>query len=139
MLTLEECRVLLGNPEINEEYEFCAGKKHTPPNKVLGFRRILKEEKFLQRQIKQAKEYGLPEDKMPTNYTYKMKKKLQKEFLRAPKNYPYDWFLGGIDSCQGDSGSPLWRNVKLVKCIKLSFALCIELVMPSCCFSLITQ
>ena len=57
--------MLLGNPEINEEYEFCAGKKHTPPNKVLGFRRILKEERFLQRQIQQAKEYGVPEEFMP--------------------------------------------------------------------------
>ena len=36
----------------------------------------------------------------PTNYEYILSKKRSKISLGLPDVYPYDWFLGGVDSCQ---------------------------------------
>ena len=32
--------------------------------------------------------------------------------MGTKESYPYDWFLGGVDTCHGDSGGPLWRNIE---------------------------
>ena len=41
-----------------------------------------------------------------------MKKQRIKVTLGTNESYPYDWILGGVDSCSGDSGGPLWTNTK---------------------------
>ena len=47
----------------------------------------------------------------PTRFWYKFEEKETSDWLGTSYDYPYEWFLGGMDSCPGDPGSPLWRNV----------------------------
>ena len=54
---------------------------------------------------------GLPSGYKPTKFLYKIKKNETKDLLDTRQDYPYDWYLGGVDSCTGDSGGPLWRNI----------------------------
>ena len=54
---------------------------------------------------------GLPRGYEPTKFLYKMLKDQTKDLLDTNETYPYDWYLGGVDSCTGDSGGPLWRNI----------------------------
>ena len=45
----------------------------------------------------------LPSRLRPTNFSYKvskLKKKVKVQSLGISNDYPYDWFLGGTDSCQ---------------------------------------
>ena len=42
---------------------------------------------------------GLQSEFKPTDYKYKLNKKLSKSF-KTHDDYPYDWFLEGVDSCQ---------------------------------------
>merc|ERR1719481_1626438 len=61
-----------------------------------------------------AKQLGVPKGYQPTKYryTYKGHKRREKFKLGTAKDYPYDWYTGSVDSCHGDSGGPLWRNIK---------------------------
>ena len=94
-----------------EEFRIFAGKKHTLPAKMIVVKRKQKPKKMLEKQQKEAKEFGMKLE--PTNYKY-LHKSPKKAYSRTPDNYPYEWFMGGVDSCQGDSGGPLWRNVKVL-------------------------
>ena len=42
-----------------------------------------------------------------------MNKAPRQKALGLPEDYPYNWFLGGVDTCGGDSGGPLWTNIKV--------------------------
>ena len=55
---------------------------------------------------------GLEEGYQPTKFKYLMKSKPSRVSLGTNESYPYDWFLDGEDSCLGDSGGPLWRNIE---------------------------
>ena len=46
---------------------------------------------------------GLASGHKPTNYEYILSSKRSKVSLGLPEDYPYDWFLGGVDSCQVSS------------------------------------
>ena len=70
---------------------------------------------------------GLESGYEPTRFRYDIEKNLTRVSLGTPSKYEYDWFLGGVDTCQvgdlfptpvihlfqGDSGGPLWRNLKV--------------------------
>ena len=46
---------------------------------------------------------GLAEGFKPTPFQYKLKKKRISVTLGTARNYPYNWILGGRDSCQAES------------------------------------
>ena len=49
----------------------------------------------------------------PTKYRYQMNKAPRQKALGLPEDYSFNWYLGGVDTCAGDSGGPLWTNVKV--------------------------
>ena len=104
-------REVKGGKIVLGEFKMFAGKKHTLPAKMIVVKRKQKPKKMLEKQQKEAKEFGMKLE--PTNYKY-LHKSPKKAYSRTPDNYPYEWFMGGVDSCQGDSGGPLWRNVKVL-------------------------
>ena len=53
-----------------------------------------------------AKNNRLSKYTEPTRYWYKPKK-------FSSQNTSSNWFLGGKDSCFGDSGGPIWRNINV--------------------------
>ena len=64
----------------------------------------------------------------PTKYTYMMNKAPRQKALGLPEDYPYNWFLGGVDTCGGDSGGPLWTNIKVGHFFLFFFLLLLFLV-----------
>ena len=131
LLSLEECRTLLDTIDLQdfinlqEKYEFCAGKKHEFPTGLASFVRRRKRRKQLMKEKQVANRLKSPVK--PSPYNYKFSRSRTRVSLGVPEKYPYDWFIGGVDSCQGDSGGPLWRNIKvrIVKCL-LHFHHCID-------------
>ena len=93
----------------HEKYELCAGKKHFFPRKLISFNRIIKTTKIYKNEKKEAQLLGI--SIKPTRFWYKFEEKETSDWLGTSYDYPYEWFLGGMDSCPGDPGSPLWRNV----------------------------
>ena len=55
-----------------------------------------------------AKNNSLSKYTEPTRYWYKPRK-----FAATSQKTSPNWFLGGIDSCFGDSGGPIWRNINV--------------------------
>ena len=51
----------------------------------------------------------------PTWYKYVWNKAPKLKVLGQDPSYPYNWFIGGVDTCYGDSGGPLWSNVQVAR------------------------
>ena len=60
-----------------------------------------------------AKKKRLSKYTEPTRYWYKPRKFPLSDTLGSHQKRQFNWFLGGIDSCFGDSGGPLWRNINV--------------------------
>ena len=43
---------------------------------------------------------GVPGGYQPTKYTFKKGEKVKKNSLGMAEDYPYDWYIGAVDSCQ---------------------------------------
>ena len=117
ILTDDECTTLLdGKTEemgLNFKYEICAGKKHPFPNSLLSFQRKKKRMTTYKKEVEEVKKLNLAKSWMPTKFRYTVRKTQSKFSLQTGTDYPYDWFIGGVDACSGDSGGPLWRNIKV--------------------------
>ena len=111
----EECTIFQGGNKrkllrFNNEFEICAGKKLPFPKSMLSFTRRSKKRQIIKKQKDEARMLQL--HYRPTKYTYIRNKHKRKITMGTPRNYPFDWILGGSDSCHGDLGGPLWRNIK---------------------------
>ena len=108
----------------NQDLEMCAGKKQEFPLAAFSFLRQSKKSAEFEKELMKTKEskflvfsltklliycfsVGLPEKIKPTKYKYKalkaVKKKRRVLSLGMPEDYPFDWYLGGSDSCQVNS------------------------------------
>ena len=94
--------------ELNHELEICTGKKIPFPKSLISFTRRKKRKTILKKQKDEAKTLKFPPHNRPTKYTYILNERKRK----IPDNYPFNWILGGSDSCHGDLGGPLWRNIR---------------------------
>ena len=114
LLTENECKIVLENcPECTNKYvdenNICTGKKIELPVGLVSFTRRKKRRKKFKAQIERARNMNIAP---PIRFQYRVGDSRAKHVL-VNESYPYDWYLGGDDSCHGDVGGPLIRNIKL--------------------------
>lgn len=114
MLTDEECKILLEHcpncfdKSFNPNHELCAGKKNAF-EKIKSVIRKKKRKKVLDEEKEFFKRKGFTGDNVKFHY----KPSSPKYIPLMNESYPYDWYLGGDESCHANDGSPLYRIVKV--------------------------
>jgi len=115
LLTNDECNYLNSikkeheKTEFDDTLEFCAGKKHVISRGDQFIFTMKKKRRAILR--RQKRRYQGELRAFPTKYFYKARRKSNKnkQLAQLPKEYKFNWYLGGKDTCSGDSGGPVWR------------------------------